>query len=298
MNTSFHRLQRIDLDDLDDVIGCKARWISTVKRKLEVEEEFNLNHGAFNSSSISKMTLAHWTGEAREIMTRQARLISKLTEVVELMKTEALADKAAIIRLQSDLLKNKDAELQSVKIAVQDTVQTSVQEGIKTYSSAVSSNVASTAPVLTAHNLKKAVKTAMVEEDRNKNLFVFGLSEEEDKNIEENVAELFHELGEYPHLQAVNRIGRTSSDETSSDCRPVKVTLTSTTSVNQILIRKARLKKTGLYKSVYVCPDLSPEERAARKQLVVGLKKAIEDQPKRHHCKKKKKIHSRDKAAS
>jgi len=45
---------------------------------------------------------------------------------MELMKTEALADKAAVIRLQSDLLKSKDAELQSLKTAVQETVQTSV----------------------------------------------------------------------------------------------------------------------------------------------------------------------------
>ena len=59
-------------------------------------------------------------------MTRQADLISNLQEAMELMKTEALADKAAVIRLQSDLLKSKDAELQSLKTAVQETVQTSV----------------------------------------------------------------------------------------------------------------------------------------------------------------------------
>ena len=120
LNTSSARLQRIDLDDMDDIIGEQVRWIDKVKRKLEVQNEFDLTHGVFNSSSISKMTLSSWTGEAREIMTRQAELISNLQEVIELMKTEALADKDAVIRLQSDLLKSKDTELQSVKTAVQE----------------------------------------------------------------------------------------------------------------------------------------------------------------------------------
>ena len=42
LNTSFARLQRIDLDDMDDIIGSKACWVDKVKRKLEVEEEHNL----------------------------------------------------------------------------------------------------------------------------------------------------------------------------------------------------------------------------------------------------------------
>ena len=55
-------------------------------------------------------------------------------------------------------------------------MQTSVQAGIKTYSSAVASNM-STAPVFTPDILKKAVRTAIVDEDRIKNLLVFGLTE-------------------------------------------------------------------------------------------------------------------------
>ena len=207
LNRSFARLQEIDLDDLDDIIGSRDCWVNMVKQKLNVKEEDNLKHGVFNSSSITKTTLAHWTGEAREIMTRQAGLISKLQDVIELMKTEALADKAAVIRFQSDLLKSKDAELQSMKTAVQETVQTSVQAGIKTYSSAVASNI-STAPVFTPDILKKAVRAAIVEEDRSKNLLVFGLTEKEGGNIEQAVSDLFLELGEKPRIQAVNRLGR------------------------------------------------------------------------------------------
>ncbi len=56
LNTSFARLQRIDLDDMDDIIGCKARWVDMVLRKLNVDIEQNLRDRAFNSSSITKVT--------------------------------------------------------------------------------------------------------------------------------------------------------------------------------------------------------------------------------------------------
>ncbi len=206
LNTSFARLQRIDIDDMDDIIGSKANWIEKVKQKLGVDLEDNLLSSVFNSSAITKMTLSHWTGEAREIMTRQSDLISNLQDVIELMKTEALADKAAVIRLQSELLKSKDAELQSVRSAVQETVKTSVQAEIKTYSSAVTNNI-STAPVFTPEILKKAVRTAIVEEDRSKNLLIFGLEESEGENTEQAVGEVFNELGEKPQIRAVNRLG-------------------------------------------------------------------------------------------
>ena len=294
LNTSAARLQRVDLDDLDDIIGSQANWVEKVKRKLEVEEEDNLTSDVFNSSSITKMTLAHWTGEAREIMTRQVELISNLQETIELMKTEALADKTAVIRLQSSLLASKDAELQSVKSAVQETVQTSVREGIQSYSSAVSGNISSTAPVFTPDTLKKAVRTAMVEEDRGKNLLVFGLTEEEEENIEEAVSNIFLELGEKPRVQAVNRLGGTGAEGT----RPVKVTLGSATSVNQILSRTGRLKQTEQYKKVYVSPDRSPKERADRRQLVVGLKTALVEQPTLHHYIRRGKLYSKEKAAT
>ena len=297
LNRSFARLQEIDLDDFDDIVGSKASWIDMVKRELKGEVEENLKGSVFNSSSITKNKLATWTGDAREIMTRQADLVGRLQNIVELMKTEALADKAAVIRLQSELLKSKDAELQSVKTAVQETVQTSVQEGIKTYSSAVTSNVSSTAPVFTPDTLTKAVRTAIVEEDRSKNLLIFGLEETEGESIEHVVSEIFLELGDKPRVQAVNRLGvRGKGDAELSSCRPVKVTLASATSVSQILTKTGRLKQTSQYKSVYVCPDRSPKERAARKQLVVDLKKAVVEKPHLYHCISGGKICSKEKA--
>ena len=74
-------------------------------------------------------------------------------------------------------MKSKDAELQLMKTMVQETVQTSVQAGIKTYSSQVISNIGNV-PVFTSTNdiLKKTVRNVIVD-DRSKNLLVLGLAE-------------------------------------------------------------------------------------------------------------------------
>ena len=53
---------------------------------------------------------------------------------MELLKTEALADKAAVIGLQADLLQRKDNQLQALQTAVETTVQTTVKEEIQSYS--------------------------------------------------------------------------------------------------------------------------------------------------------------------
>lgn len=291
LNNSLARLQGFELDELDDVVCSQEEWINEVKKKLKVEESDYLTHDKFNSSSINKVTLAGWLGSARDIMCQQAEMMAKQKEVIELLKTEALADKAAVIRLQADLLQCKDNQLQSLQAAVETTVQTTVKEEIKSYSAAVAKS--SNAPVFSTNSLKQVVKSAMAEEDRGKNVMVFGLAEEEGEQIDEKIRGLFQELGEKPRVTA-SRVGRKSSGTANTECRPVKVTLASSTSVSQILTKTGRLKQVEQYKLVYVRPDLSPDERTSRKRLVINLKKAIGEQPDRHHYIKGGTVHSKD----
>lgn len=119
-------------------------------------------------------------------------------------------------------------------------------------------------PILTPDSLKKVIMNA-IEEDRSKNLMVFGLDEEDGEQIEDKVAGLFAELGEKPRV-AVSIIGHKKPGATTV-CRPVKVTgLASSTAAHQILSKARNLKQIERRKSVYVCPDRSPEERAVRKK--------------------------------
>ena len=163
----------------------------------------------------------------------------------------------------------------------------------KSFSAALSK---SCGPDFTPDSLKKVVMTAIEEEDRSKNLMVFGLAEEEGEQIEEKINGLFAELGEKPRV-TVNRIGR-KSPGASPVCRPVKVTLASSTAARQILTKARNLKQVDRLKSVYVCPDRSPEEQAARKRLVMDFKKAVAAQPDRQHFIKGGKVCSKDTTSS
>ena len=277
---------------IESVTDQKTKWVEEAMKTVKVKTEQELTMDRFNSSSITKMTLAKWLESARDIMTRQANIISQMHKTMEMQKTDALEDKAAIIKLQSVLIESKDQQLLSLQSAVQETVQTTVQQEVQSYSAAVSKH--SAAPNISADSLKQAVKSAIAEEDRTKNVMVFGLCEEEKEQLETKVSGLFQELGEKQKLTA-SRVGRKAG---ADKCRPVKVVLTSANNVNQILMKSGTLKRVTQFEKVYLRPDMSAEERAARKILVVELKQAIDDQPTRYHYIRGGTIHSRDKVTT
>jgi hypothetical protein len=134
--------------------------------------------------------------------------MNNMKEMLELLKTEALGDKRNVIKLQGELLECKDRQLKYLQTAVENTVQATVQREFKSYSDVVAKNTSASGPVCTEESLKNAVKTAIKEEDRSKNLMVFGLGEEDEENLEEKISDLFTDLGEKPRVTAVSRVGR------------------------------------------------------------------------------------------
>jgi len=63
----------------------------------------------------------------------------------------------------------------------------------------------------------------------------------------------------------------------------VKITLRTSTARHRILLKTSRLRRVQKLKDVYICPDRSREERAARTLLVTDLKKRRDEHPKRTH---------------
>ena len=75
-------------------------------------------------------------------------------------------------------------------------------------------------------------------------------------------------IGEKPVIKDCSRVGTSRSDST----RPVKFCLRSHAHVAQVLKNARKLRTVDGYKSVYICPDRSVEERKAYKKLVEELK--------------------------
>ena len=263
-NKSFARLQLFDLDDLDDIVGRGARWFTDVKRQLKVEHDCEMTSDKF--SVPSKAVLSRWLADGRDVMRRQCDMMENMKEMIELLKTEALADKEKVIRLQSELLERKEEQLKKLQSTVQTTVQDTVQLQMQSYSDAL--KTPTTPPeAVNPEIFRKVVKDVITNEDRSKNLMVFGLAEEDGEQLDEKISNVFLEIGEKPQLAAV-RLRRRSEEKNGTLCRPVKVTLSSSTAVQQILSRARLLKQTEKLKMVYVSPDRTPEERSARRLLV------------------------------
>ena len=138
-------------------------------------------------------------------MNLQAKLMRDNSGIIDVMKIEAIADKTKVVSAQEKLLEMKDELLNTLKTAVQTTVQNSVEKEMKLYSQALTMKSSGTG---VSHGaLKNVVKSALEEEDRSKNLVVFGLVEDEKEQLESVVGELLSDLGEKPRVSAIYIVG-------------------------------------------------------------------------------------------
>ena len=139
--------------------------------------------------------------------------------------------------------------------------------------------------------MKTLVKTVVEEEDRSRSVMVFGLQDpgaHEDLRVK--VCDVFLEIGEQPRVEA-SRLGKVTS---GGKARPVKVSLSSSHAVNQILSKARNLKQSKKYSKVFICPDRSPAQRIKHRELVDELKKKDTEEPKKRHFIRRGRVVSAD----
>ena len=169
-----------------------------------------------------------------------------------------------------------------MKKVVETSVADSVKEEFKSYSSVVGNSQPAAAPVISPEALKTVVKTVVAEEDRSRNLLVFGLPDDEEEQLEEKISEVLETVGQKPKIE-VQRLGK---KKTSTSTRPVKVRLSSSLIVHQILDNARKLRLSAKFKTVFLSPDRSIEERKVRKELITNMKaKALSEPDKKFYIK-------------
>jgi len=98
---------------------------------------------------------------------------------------------------------------------------------------------------------------------------VLNIKEEKGELLCDKVGQVLLELGEKPKIEA-SRIGLNKpKDKKQVADRPVKVTLTGSTIVQQILTRARHRRSSEHFSKVFISPDRSPEERAEQQKLVL-----------------------------
>ena len=160
-------------------------------------------------------------------------------------------------------------------------MRATVKTEIRSFSDVVSQNCSDR---ITPQKLQSVVKSAVNSEDRSRSVMVFGLPEGEiDKGetvyVDDQMEKLLCHFDYKPRMRECYRVGILKPDIT----RPVRVTFTSPEAAAEILKESKRLKEIREYSRVFISPDRTPEERAARRKLVEALKKKVQEQPDKHH---------------
>ena len=162
-----------------------------------------------------------------------------------------------VISLQDELLAEKNRTIEKLVGSVQNTVQ----EEMKTYATVVKKSCsASLAPA----KIQAAIRKVSFEEDRSRNLIVYGLDEVAEEKTEEAVLSVIQHTGEKPKLVACRRLGERNGEKG----RPMKVTFQTAEMAGTVLANSAKLRQVEGYSRVYLSPDRTFDQRKERKRLL------------------------------
>ena len=179
---------------------------------------------------------------------------------IKKLQEEKIYDQKEVIDLQKELISKKNEQL--------SLVNKTVEKEVKSFSSFLQQSCST---ALSPKNIATAVKNISKEEDRTKEIEVFGVAEEHSESPSSKVTEILKQMDKKPRIAGCKRIGQRITGKS----RPIifNVTVKSTDIVYKILRRAKRLKDIDGFKTVYIAPNRTPEERVSRQKLVTELKK-------------------------
>jgi hypothetical protein len=246
-------------------LNGQVAWVDSVVKGLGIKSYTQLTPEACRKPV--KEASGPWLCDSLIALRSVCVEFLKFQSATDPLQMELIKSQKQIIDLQAELLACKNEQLQSLQSSVKTTVEESVKAEFNTYSS----KLQSPAPSIAADTVRSFVKTVVEEEDRSRSLMVFGLPEFKKENLSDKISAVFQDIGEKPRFEA-SRLGTPSSGDDGKKDRPVKVTMSSSIIVNQILSKSRKLVKSDDHKSVFICPDRSPEQRTRHRELVLKMR--------------------------
>ena len=276
-------MEKVDLEGIDYM------WNEVFTWSKEQLKRFGKPYGKLRDLADPKFSKSARKPELEDVCSRSFEYMHFLMETVQSyrnactnLQSQLIKNQETLINVQKELSECKSKKLESLEEVVKSSVANSVKDEFKSYSSVVSSSQP-TAPTFCPEALKTVVETVIAEEDRSRNLIVFGLPEGDGEELETKVSEIFEEIGQKPKLEA-QRIGKKKTDGATT--RPVKVCVSSSLIVQQILANARNLRQSRKFKTVFLSPDRSPEQRESRRELIASMRaRALEEPEKKFYIK-------------
>ena len=272
-----------------DLEGIAYVWNEVFTWSKEQLKRFGKPYGKLKELADPKYPKSVRKPELEDVCSRSFQYMDFLMETVDSyrkactnLQSQLIETQQTLISVQKELPECKSEKLESMKKVVETSVADSVKKEFKSYSSVVGNSQPAAAPVVSPEALKTVVKIVVAEEDRSRNLLVFGLPDDEEEQLEERISEVLETVGQKPKIE-VQRLGK---KKTSTSTRPVKVRLSSSLIVHQILDNAHKLRLSAKFKTVFLSPDRSIEERKVRKELITNMKaKALSEPDKKFYIK-------------
>ena len=217
--------------------------------------------------------------------------LKRCTDVLKTTTAEVDKLKNTVISLQSEKIKNQEQLVKSKNETV-ETFQSTLQSEMKSYSDVCASNIqSSVSSSLLPQNISNVVKKVVSDEDKRRNIILYGVKEEEGVQPERIVSTILERIGEKPPIIDCVRVGSNISD---GNPRPIKVTLKNYDAARSVHRKSKQLKEDPTTKRIFIAPDRSREERAERKKLVTELKEKIRSDPSRFYYRSGNEVKSRE----
>ena len=247
-------------ENLHEVQKVCTTMFSDICRVYGCDDPEKLLPEALIKTNVVKAQMAEWLYTAIDLLNHCCLpLMSSARTTIENLQEEKICDQKTVIELQQKLISKKDDEL--------GHVSQTVQKELKSYSSALQQSCST---ALSPKNIASAVKTITKEEDRTKEVVVFGVEEQDDECVSTKVSGILQQLDEKPRITECRRIGQRATGE--SKIRPIIFSVKSTDIVYQILRKSKRLKDLEGFRTIYISPNRTPDERISRQKLVNELK--------------------------
>ena len=280
MGDSVSDTSAADVDIILKDVGTDMNaWIGNLRNVLKFKSHQDVTVEKLSKPGISKDSLAKILFVGYQMVYSHREKFESSRVCVEKLKSELIAAQRSVVRLQQQLLDFQEKLLETQKEQLQGmttVVDTAVDKGIRSYSQVLSRTIKDSVPVLSEQTLKKVVHEAVTDEDRSRNIVVFGLPDADNasEDLDSKISNLFNDIEEKPSFEAV-RIGEFSEESK----RPVKIRLRNPETVHRILQKAKNLRKSATHKTVYIQPDRSPEERAKHRELVAEMRRRASEDP-------------------
>ena len=255
------------LDSLHDLEKEIDGVLTSVTEAAKCGTLKNLNKGHFGK--CNKDVVTNLILHLASVLDKSCSVMRSASAKIDNLKTEQIENQKRVVLLQEEVIKSKGEQVQEVQAAVKTE--------FKSFSDVVKQNVQE----VPSKKLAAAFKTAVVDDQRSRCIILFGIEENKTQVLTDTVNRVLGAVfdGEKPSVKECYRVGA----EKPGVARPVRICFSSSGLATTALHNSKKLKECSEFRKVYLSPDRSPDERAARRLLVETLRTKMKEEPQFYH---------------